>query len=54
VVERHRDPAAAEAVFRSTTREFRTDSHDTRGLPVREVTADARGPADHLQEGWRQ
>ena len=43
VVERHRDPAAAEAVTRSLTREFRTDGHYTRGLVTRETTADAAG-----------
>ena len=43
VVERHRDPAAGEAVTRSLTREYRTDGHYTRGLLTRETTADAAG-----------
>ncbi|MFK3979614.1 SpvB/TcaC N-terminal domain-containing protein [Micromonospora sp. NPDC050397] len=43
VVEEHRDPGAADAVYRSITREFRTDSHYTRGLVSRELTTDAAG-----------
>ncbi|MEJ3748544.1 SpvB/TcaC N-terminal domain-containing protein [Actinomycetes bacterium KLBMP 9797] len=43
VVEEHRDPGAADAVHRTVTREFRTDSHYTQGLLSRQVTADAAG-----------
>jgi RHS repeat-associated protein len=43
VVERHRDPGTAEAVYRSITHEYRTDGHYTRGLPTREITTDAAG-----------
>jgi RHS repeat-associated protein len=43
VVERHRDPGAGDAVYRSITHEFLNDSHYTRGLLRRELTADAAG-----------
>ena len=45
VVERQRDAGAAEAVYRSVTREYRTDSHYTRGLMRRETTTDSAGRA---------
>ncbi|OLB80539.1 MAG: hypothetical protein AUI14_06360 [Actinobacteria bacterium 13_2_20CM_2_71_6] len=41
VVAEQRDPAApGQAVYRTTTREYATDSHYTRGLVTRELTAD--------------
>ncbi|MEV4482529.1 SpvB/TcaC N-terminal domain-containing protein [Micromonospora coxensis] len=43
VVEKHRDPAAGDAVSRSVTRTYRTDSVYTRGLLTRELTADGAG-----------
>lgn len=43
VVERLRDPGAGEAVYRSVTREYRTDGYYTRGLVSRELTTDAAG-----------
>jgi RHS repeat-associated protein len=43
VIERHRDAGNADAVFRSITREYRTDSYYTRGLLSREVTTDRTG-----------
>ncbi|MGX7826194.1 SpvB/TcaC N-terminal domain-containing protein [Actinokineospora sp. 24-640] len=43
VVTEQRDPAAADAVYRTSTQEFRTDSVHTRGLMTRSVTADAQG-----------
>jgi RHS repeat-associated protein len=43
VRERHRDHGAGDAVHRTMTREFRTDSHYTRGLLRRQVVADAAG-----------
>jgi len=45
---------AGDAVFRTTTREFRTDSHYTRGLPTRTVTADAAGnPFEEKAQTYR-
>jgi RHS repeat-associated protein len=41
VVERHHDTQAADALFRSIQREYRTDSYYTKGLLARELTADA-------------
>jgi RHS repeat-associated protein len=43
VVEEQRDPGAGDAVHRTVTREFRTDSHYTQGLPSRTLIADAAG-----------
>ncbi|MEJ3742963.1 SpvB/TcaC N-terminal domain-containing protein [Actinomycetes bacterium KLBMP 9797] len=43
IVEEHRDPGAADAIHRTITREFRTDSHYTQGLPTRTLVADAAG-----------
>ncbi|MEO3780224.1 SpvB/TcaC N-terminal domain-containing protein [Micromonospora sp. B11E3] len=43
VTERVRDAGAGGAVYRSITREYRTDSHYTRGLVTREITSDAEG-----------
>ena len=43
LTERHRDPGAGDAVYRSVIHEFRTDSHYTRGLQTRELTVDAAG-----------
>ena len=43
VVEEHRDPGAGDAVHRTVTREFRTDSHYTQGLLSRQTVADAAG-----------
>ncbi len=41
IVEQHPNPGAHDAVYRSVIREYRTDGHYTRGLPVRERTVDA-------------
>ncbi|GIH10187.1 hypothetical protein Rhe02_82540 [Rhizocola hellebori] len=43
VIERHRDTQAADAVYRSITRDYLTDSHYTRGLVRKELTTDAAG-----------
>ncbi|HEX6686418.1 MAG TPA: SpvB/TcaC N-terminal domain-containing protein [Candidatus Limnocylindrales bacterium] len=43
VTEQHRDPGDDDSVYRTITREFRTDSFYTRGLPSRQVTADGAG-----------
>jgi hypothetical protein len=43
VVERHRDHGNGDAVYRSITREYRTDGHYTRGLLTRQLTSDAAG-----------
>ncbi|MFJ7215540.1 SpvB/TcaC N-terminal domain-containing protein [Amycolatopsis sp. NPDC098790] len=43
VVSEQRDPGAGDAVHRSTTSEYRTDSVYTRGLLTRTFTADAAG-----------
>jgi RHS repeat-associated protein len=43
VTARVRDAGAGDAVFRSVTRDYRTDGHYTRGLLTRELTADAAG-----------
>jgi RHS repeat-associated protein len=43
VVEQVRDAGAGEAVYRSITRDYRTDSHYDRGLLTRELTADGAG-----------
>jgi len=43
VVAEVRDPAAGDAVFRTVTSEYRTDSHYTQGLLARQVTADGAG-----------
>ncbi|MFC7615672.1 SpvB/TcaC N-terminal domain-containing protein [Actinokineospora soli] len=43
VVSEQRDPGAGDAVYRSSTHEYRTDSVYTRGLMTRAVTADAAG-----------
>ncbi|MCG8915240.1 sugar-binding protein [Actinokineospora sp. PR83] len=43
VVTEERDAGAGDALYRSKTAEYRTDSHYTRGLETRSVTADAAG-----------
>ncbi|MCW3840482.1 polymorphic toxin-type HINT domain-containing protein [Micromonospora yasonensis] len=43
VVEQHRDHGDGDAVRRSVTRQFRTDSFYTKGLLTRELTADGEG-----------
>jgi len=43
VVEQHRDPARSNAVYRTITTEYRTDSVYTAGLVSRQTTADATG-----------
>jgi hypothetical protein len=43
VVQRLRDPGAGDAVYRSLTREYRTDGYYTRGLLARELLVDANG-----------
>ncbi|HVQ93577.1 MAG TPA: GH-E family nuclease [Mycobacteriales bacterium] len=43
VVTEQRDRSAADAVFRTITAEYRTDSHYTQGLLARQVTADGAG-----------
>ncbi|HEU5161321.1 MAG TPA: SpvB/TcaC N-terminal domain-containing protein [Streptosporangiaceae bacterium] len=43
VVEEHRDPQGGDKPFRGVTRDYRTDSHYTRGLLTSEVTTDADG-----------
>ena len=43
VIARHRDPGNGGAVYRTITREFRTDGYYTRGLVTRELTTDAAG-----------
>jgi RHS repeat-associated protein len=43
VTERHRDPGNGDAIYRSVIRDYRTDSHYTRGLVSRELTQDAAG-----------
>ena len=43
VTERHRDHGNGDAVYRSITRDYRTDGHYTRGLLTRELTTDAAG-----------
>ncbi|HEX6686864.1 MAG TPA: SpvB/TcaC N-terminal domain-containing protein [Candidatus Limnocylindrales bacterium] len=43
VTERHRDTGNGEAIYRSVVREFRTDSHYTRGLVQRETSLDSAG-----------
>jgi RHS repeat-associated protein len=43
MVERHRDHGNGGAVYRSLTRDFRTDSYYTRGLVERELLSDGAG-----------
>ncbi|SDU25743.1 SpvB/TcaC N-terminal domain-containing protein [Amycolatopsis keratiniphila] len=43
VVTEQRDPGAADALYRSTTEEYRTDGPYTAGLPARTLTADGAG-----------
>jgi RHS repeat-associated protein len=43
VVTEHRDPGAGDALYRSLTNEYRTDSYYVKGLPSRTLTADAAG-----------
>ena len=43
VIQSNRDRGAGDAVFRTVTRQYRTDGHYTRGLLARELTADAAG-----------
>ncbi|MFG2053333.1 SpvB/TcaC N-terminal domain-containing protein [Micromonospora sp. NPDC048930] len=43
VTRKVRDAGNSGAVYRNVTREYRTDSHYTRGLLTREVTSDATG-----------
>ena len=43
MVEHHRDAGSADAIYRTVTREFRTDSYYTRGLLERELLADGMG-----------
>jgi RHS repeat-associated protein len=43
VTERQRDHGAGDAVYRSVTREYRTDGHYTRGLLTRTLSTDAAG-----------
>jgi RHS repeat-associated protein len=43
VVERQRDPGASDALFRSTTHQYRTDGHYTHGLPTLSFTTDKDG-----------
>ncbi|QFZ21108.1 SpvB/TcaC N-terminal domain-containing protein [Saccharothrix syringae] len=43
VVTEHRDAGAGDALYRSLTAEYRTDSYYAKGLPTRTLTADAAG-----------
>jgi RHS repeat-associated protein len=43
VLTEQRDPAAGDAVLRTSTQDFRTDSHYTIGLQIRTLTSDGAG-----------